>query len=230
MKYFLDQEFHERMYKPLFGKEHHIIELISIGIVCEDNREYYAISNEFDLKAAWNNEWLRENVLKPIHNELCSMESVYSKTYHWELYSSFTLKSMKTLIKWRGKNKIQIANEIIDFVSRDESHKDVGRHVDITKENPEFYGYYADYDWVVFCSLFGSMMNLPDGFPMYCIDLKQTLDEEAKYANLFQDTMNKKERLELIKCHKDYPKQENEHNALADANWNKKLYDFLINQ
>lgn len=24
-----------------------------------------------------------------------------------------------------------------------------------------------------------------------------------------------------------YPKQENEHNALADARWNKKLYEFL---
>lgn len=26
---------------------------------------------------------------------------------------------------------------------------------------------------------------------------------------------------------RDYPKQENEHNALADARWNKKLYEFL---
>lgn len=30
------------------------------------------------------------------------------------------------------------------------------------------------------------------------------------------------------KEHRDYPKQKDEHNALADARWNKKLYEFLL--
>lgn len=42
---------------------------------------------------------------------------------------------------------------------------------------PEFWGYYADYDWVVFCWLFGAMINLPQGWPMYCRDIKQLADE-----------------------------------------------------
>lgn len=41
---------------------------------------------------------------------------------------------------------------------------------------PEFWGYYADYDWVVFCWLFGAMIDLPKGWPMYCRDLKQLAD------------------------------------------------------
>jgi len=116
---------------------------------------------------------------------------------------------------------------------------------------PEFYGYYADYDWVLFCSLFGKMIDLPAGFPMYCIDLKQMLDERAKnitqiemtgmlynsddweiisplpkYIHSIEDyTLEMK--LELLKDYKKYPKQENEHNALEDAKWNKKLYDFI---
>ena len=48
MKYFLDTEFIEGFHKPLFGKKRHFIDLISIGIVCEDGREYYAVSNEFN--------------------------------------------------------------------------------------------------------------------------------------------------------------------------------------
>ena len=48
MKYFIDCEFIEGFHKPLFGKRRHFIDLISIGIVCEDGREYYAISKEFD--------------------------------------------------------------------------------------------------------------------------------------------------------------------------------------
>ena len=51
-KYFYDTEFIED------GKT---IDLISIGIVCEDGREYYAQSVEFDESKA--SEWVKENVL-----------------------------------------------------------------------------------------------------------------------------------------------------------------------
>ena len=43
-------------------------------------------------------------------------------------------------------------------------------------EKPEFWGYYASYDWVVLCWLYGTMMWLPDGRPMYCRDIKQLCD------------------------------------------------------
>lgn len=38
---------------------------------------------------------------------------------------------------------------------------------------PEFWGWYADYDWVVVCQLFGRMVDLPDGWPRFCRDTKQ---------------------------------------------------------
>ena len=52
MKYFLDCEFIED------GKT---IDLISIGIVAEDVREYYACNNDCDLSRA--SDWVKENVL-----------------------------------------------------------------------------------------------------------------------------------------------------------------------
>jgi hypothetical protein len=52
MKYWIDTEFDEN------GKT---IELISIGIVSADKREYYAVSNEFDPKKC--NDWVKANVL-----------------------------------------------------------------------------------------------------------------------------------------------------------------------
>ena len=54
MNYFLDTEFLEGTQKTLFGKSKPTIDLISIGIVAEDGREYYAISKDFNLKEAWN--------------------------------------------------------------------------------------------------------------------------------------------------------------------------------
>jgi hypothetical protein len=73
---------------------------------------------------------------------------------------------------------------------------------------PEFWGYYSDYDWVVFCQIFGRMIDLPDGFPMYCLDLKQ---------------------LALSIGNPKLPVQgKGEHNAVRDAEWNKVAYYFLI--
>lgn len=75
-------------------------------------------------------------------------------------------------------------------------------------EKPEFWGYYADYDWVVLCQLYGTMMDLPKGWPMYCRDLKQLCDSLGN-PNL--------------------PEQgKGEHHALADAKWNRAAYEFLL--
>ncbi|MGB0973238.1 MAG: hypothetical protein ACPGVG_20135, partial [Mycobacterium sp.] len=52
MRYFYDTEFIDN------GRT---IELISIGVVAEDDREYYAISTEFDPERA--GRWVRKNVL-----------------------------------------------------------------------------------------------------------------------------------------------------------------------
>ena len=61
MNIYIDTEFHEYAKQPkLFGfipvgKPIPTIDLISIGLVDQDGREYYAISNEFDVDDAWGN-------------------------------------------------------------------------------------------------------------------------------------------------------------------------------
>ena len=57
MRYWFDTEFHD---------DGRIIELISIGIVAEDSREYYAVSADYDLTRA--HDWLREHVLPQLGN------------------------------------------------------------------------------------------------------------------------------------------------------------------
>lgn len=90
---------------------------------------------------------------------------------------------------WRSRR--EIAEAIVEFAG----------------EKPEFWAYYADYDWVVLCQLYGTMMDLPKGWPMYCRDVKQLCD----------DLGNPK-----------LPKQTSaEHDALADAIWTKVAWEFL---
>jgi 3' exoribonuclease, RNase T-like len=156
MKFFLDTEFIER------GRNYPVT-LVSIGIVAEDGREFYAISSEFDPNTA--SQWVKDNVLSTLGSE-------------------------------KRQTVDEIVSGVIEFI-----WPDVGR------EEPAFFGYYCDYDWVVFCQMFGTMMDLPRGFPMYCRDLKQMCDEQG----------NPK-----------LPKQgKGEHNALNDAKWNKLAYEFL---
>ena len=59
MKYFFDTEFCER-------GNMHPIELISIGIVCEDGREYYAVNHNVTYIAKHVNEWVQEMLLKSL--------------------------------------------------------------------------------------------------------------------------------------------------------------------
>jgi len=87
----------------------------------------------------------------------------------------------------------------------------------------------------LFCSLFGKMIDLPKGFPMYCKDLKQTLDEKNFWWFSQDEEFKKKYCLDNklfsiednLKSLSNYPKQTNEHNALDDAKWNFELYKFL---
>ena len=90
----------------------------------------------------------------------------------------------------------QIAFEVRDFVKHQ-----------APDQPPEFWGYYADYDWVVFCQMFGTMMDLPQGYPMYCRDLRQWCDQMGKPCLP--------------------PQKSQEHNALNDARWNRSAWVFL---
>lgn len=71
----------------------------------------------------------------------------------------------------------------------------------IGDEKPRFWGYFADYDWVLFCWLFGSMIDLPPSFPQFCRDLKQ-------WAVLHGSP-------------KLLPHTGTAHNALDDARWTR---------
>jgi hypothetical protein len=200
MKYFIDTEFIEGFHKPLFGKRRHFIDLISIGIVAEDGRTYYAISSEFNPKDA--DDWVKTNVISKLPSK------------HAGFYDSPSVKAGSLL--WKSNE--QIRKDILRFCFDIEG----------------FYGYYSDYDWVVFCSLFGRMINLPKGFPMYCRDLKQTLDEKAlEYVTnnlkkpIVSSDWHKDYCINELKMHPQYPKQTDEHNALADAKWNYELYKFI---
>jgi hypothetical protein len=260
-RYFYDCEFLEgtqtkRFLGIPYGKTKPTIDLISIGIVAEDGRELYLISKEFNLREAWeryeykdwhsvHNEklkqkvyWIRENVLKPIFEELCKQDRTYDDGFlTLKVIDKFTYKNLKYLINKYGYTNAEIAEKVKSFcldniiISKMPNGKIIAG-VDPYKGKPELYGYYSAYDHVVLCWLFGKMIDLPKGFPMYTIDLKQ------KIAFIESNVAKRKEikaiehnsiwnKIDKYEEHVLYPKKTNEHNALADARWNKELYNFI---
>lgn len=142
-----------------FIEDGRTIELVSIGLIAEDGREYYAEVAEATAHFERADPWVKENVLKHL-----------------------------TGVR---KHRSLIASELIEFAG----------------EKPEFWAYYADYDWVVLCQLFGRMIDLPKGWPMFCRDVKQLC------MDLGNPTL---------------PEQTGtEHHALADAIWTRQTWDFL---
>lgn len=155
MKYFFDTEFIDD------GKT---IELISIGIVSEDGRKYYAISNCFNEDKAC--DWVKENVIKSLEGS--------------------------------RNHLLTINREIREFVGSDPS--------------PTFWAYYGAYDWVIMCQLFGRMLDLPNGWPHYYMDVKQLAVSM---------------KTEVLGGPQLPPQKTLKHNALNDAEWTKECYEFL---
>ncbi len=262
MNYYYDCEFLEGTQKKTFlgfevGHTKPTIDLISIGIVSEDGREYYEISKDFNLKEAWNRYQLeyrivdagrdkrnvkvyciRENVLKPIWIYLFlqyEAEFVFLKgkaydDFEHELKAGlhdkyFTFKSLQALIKRYGKSKRQIAYEVKTFCVQENQLDNPVIKSSSDVDYPIFYGYYSAYDHVVLCWLFGKMIDLPTGFPMYTRDLKQILDDTQERR--FGLSKFKGKLANDIKELPNYPKQENEHSAIHDARFNRELHMFL---
>jgi len=75
---------------------------------------------------------------------------------------------------------------------------------------PQFWGYYADYDWYLFSRIFGGMLKIPEHFGMLCLDLQQFF--------LHLDSPGDARP----------PQPTDQHNALADARWNASFYKNLI--
>jgi hypothetical protein len=180
--------------------------------------------------------WIRENVLMPIYWELCCKESPAFTEEVYGNYNNFigeihrannpkwVYKNLKYLINKYGYTNAEIAEKVKEFCTNDPLSIKKAKYYNVQHNPIELYGYYSAYDHVALCWLFGKMIDLPKGFPMITTDLKQELDRKAV---LYFTDRTLDQNISYIKNRDDYPKQTNEHNALADARWNKELYNFI---
>jgi hypothetical protein len=140
MRYFLDTEFLED------GKT---IDLISLGVVAEDGRTFYAVSSEFNKDRIKADPWMMANVWPSIEKDVNEGNTL---------------------------PRSQIASGLLEFSDIKHHSAALYASVGIPSDSPvetEFWGFCCAYDWVAVRQLFGRMVDGPRSLPTHCNDIKQ---------------------------------------------------------
>lgn len=139
----------------------------------------------------------RDHVIEPISIGMVREDGAeyYAEFSHvkWQLANNWVLENVKPYLTGDVKGVWTIASEIERFVG----------------DSPEFWAYFADYDWILLCQLYGRMIDVPKSWPYYCLDLKQYMYHLG------------------VKRDEIPVNNDQEHHALADAKWNLEVYNFL---
>jgi hypothetical protein len=162
-------------YDTEFIEDGRTIDLISIGMVREDTgAELYAVNFDMPIGKIRKHKWLMENVVPGLPKAYGDARNMMPKSWLFN-YADPCVKRIP-----------QIADEVLTFI------------LDTT--DPQLWGWYSAYDHVALAQLWGAMVDLPEGIPMWTNDLRQ---ESARLGS------------------PDLPVQESGlHNALADARHN----------
>ena len=132
-------------YDTEFLEDGHTIELISVGMVRADTAKLYLINGELDFGKLLANDWVMENVVPHLPIKMGDDGMPGWDYGHKDFF------------------RIGYRREIRDHVK-----KFVLQYPD-----PALWADYGAYDHVVLAQLFGRMIDLPDGFPMWTGDIQQ---------------------------------------------------------
>jgi hypothetical protein len=142
------------VYDTEFIEDGHRIDLVSIGIVGPEGREYYAVVYDAPYHRTRKPEfaWWRKNVWP-----------------HLPTRQDTAARVPYPLIPDRRnpvvKMKAQIADEVAEFLTRDGP--------------PALWADYSAYDHVALCGLWGPMVNKPADIPYSTWDLRQEWERQG---------------------------------------------------
>lgn len=144
-------------YDTEFLEDGHTIELISIGMVAEDGRELYAVNEGIETDPLWTriceHRWLMANVIPhlPLRDRNPMPEPLFGSNNPPRFY----LSADSNLIMSRR----MVRNMVRDFLA--------------ATPDAELWAWYAAYDHVALAQLFGRIIDLPPGCPMWTNDVQQ---------------------------------------------------------
>ncbi|WP_280413162.1 3'-5' exoribonuclease domain-containing protein [Nocardia asiatica] len=138
-------------YDTEFLEDGKTIELISIGIVCEDDgREYYAVNADMPVRRIRKHQWLMNNVVPGLPKPAGDWNNHMPRRWLFDYHNPVV------------KKRSRIATEVRDFL--------------LAADKPRLWANYLAYDHVLLAQLWGPMSRLPSGIPMWTHELQQEIE------------------------------------------------------
>jgi hypothetical protein len=155
------------------------IDPISNGMVSEGGHHFYGINRDAPLDRIAREPWLMANVVPSLPIRVLSDRWLEWDDCHPDYPYVVPRK--------------ELAEGVRKFITQFAS--------------PQLWGWYSSYDHVCMAQLWGRMIDLPKGLPMWTADLKQ---EAVRLGN------------------PKLPEQlTGEHHPLEDARWNRRVHEYL---
>jgi hypothetical protein len=176
--------------------------LISIGILSECGRTFYAELTDYDKSEL--DEWLQTNVIANLmmHEPEVGEEEYYAATRHSsnphgnDLYESYSVQLRCNMPK--------LKDELSKWLSQ-------FNHVKMWSDC-------LAYDWVLFCNIFGTARDLPSNVYYIPFDIATLMHEKGIDPDISREEYSGICSTQAIQ----------KHNALWDAQVIKKCYEKLI--
>ena len=164
-----------------FFEDGKTIELISIGIVSDTGREYYAVNLDMPIKRIRKHQWLMDNVVPSLPKPAGDWNNHMPRRWLFD-YNNHAVK-----------HRDRIATEVAEFL--------------LAEDDPRLWADYGAYDHVALCQLWGAMIDLPQGIPMFTHEIEQAIELVPGFVKPEQAA--------------------GEHNALEDARHNMRVLQSL---
>jgi len=176
-------------YDTEFIEDGKTIDLISIGIVAEDGSEYYAVNLDAPWKRIYKHEWLNEHVVPSLPRYYGDARNIHGGGVN------FDDPLCRTYAKIREDVSLFLRGPVEPWWPVD------------------LWAWYGAYDHVALAQLFGPMIALPPGIPMWTNDLRQECHRLGLEAEVIAPRGGGQH-----------------HHALDDARWNRDLHAAIVRE
>lgn len=200
--------------------------LISLGIVAEDGRKFYAEFTDYDEMQC--NQWIKDNVIKnlflsPVPYSRDSDERIKSMKKEGYVFPNIPeIPRFNSLLAYPYKvenegytqvvgNKYWVKEYLAKWISEFDS--------------VQFVSDVCHYDFVLLIDLFGTAFDLPPNVCVSCHDINQ---DTARYYGISEREAFDKSREEIVMELCGHEVEGKKHNALYDAEVIKRIYERIV--
>jgi len=205
--------------------------LISIGIVSEDNKKFYAEFADFDIDQC--NNWIKENVLRNLYLPKLSGKDTLRETWdeidRWKKNGYLVVDGCTVANKWFGNVYPTCkTNGNVKEVVGDKSWVNACLQDWLSEfDTIQFVSDVCHYDFILLINLItygGTAIDLPETISAVCHDINQDIANHFRVCDAKAFDMSREQIMNDL-CGSENVVTGNKHNSLYDAEVIKAIWE-----